>query len=136
MSRWNQLDEVIGKGNTAPIKSSYDVFLERRMSEEQRYLEDSRVRSKRLQESNRKLAVINSEKADIHFADAIKSLKYGNFKNAEASLLDAISSKVDFEEAYFGLLSIYLVKGEYSKMKPFLDLLQTFQKYKCYKKDI
>ena len=46
------------------------------------------------------------------------------------NLLNAISSKVDFEEAYFGLLSIYLVKGEYSKMKPFLNLLQTFESSK------
>ncbi len=127
LSRWNELDEVIGRGNTAPIKSSYDIFVDRRISKEQRYLEDNKARYKRLQENNKKLAVVNLEKANKNFQRAIKYLNQGNFKAVEASLLDAISSKIDFEEAYFGLLTIYLVEGQYSKMKPLLDLLQTFQ---------
>ena len=130
MSRWNKLDEVLSKGNTARIKSSYDSFVERKISSEQRYLENNQALSDRLQESNKRLAVINSEKADESFASAIKSLEEGNFKAAEVNLLNAISSKVDFEEAYFGLLTIFLVKGEYSKMKPFLDLLKTFDSSK------
>ena len=61
MSRWNKLDEVLSKGNTARIKSSYDSFVERKISSEQRYLENNQALSDRLQESNKRLAVINSE---------------------------------------------------------------------------
>ena len=81
MSRWNQLDEVLDKGNTAPIKSSYDAFMERRFSNEQRYLENNEALSSRLKESNQKLVVINSEKVDKSFADAIQAVGQGNFKS-------------------------------------------------------
>lgn len=130
LSRWNQLDEVLKKGNTTPIKSSYDSFVDKRVSEEERYLEDSRQRAQRLSQSNRELQVVNEQKAQIQFNQALESLSRGDFEKVEAQLLEAISAKVDFEEAYFGLLTTYLVMGDYAKMKPFMKLLETFQNSK------
>lgn len=126
MGRWNQLEDTLRKGNTAPVKSSYDTFVEKRVSQEERFLEDSRKRAKRLTENSRELQIVNVQKAAMKFSDAIDSLIQGKFQRAESDLLDAISARVDFEEAYFGLLTMYLIQGEYLKMQPFMELLEAF----------
>lgn len=127
VGRWNQLEETLKRGNTAAVKSSYDRFIDKRVSQEERFLEDNRERAKRLTENSRELQIVNVQKATVKFQDALDSIAQGKFQRAESDLLDAISARVDFEEAYFGLLTLYLVQGEYLKMQPFMQLLEAFE---------
>lgn len=126
---WNKVDQVVSRKQPKAVKSSYDRFVEKRSSVDQRYIEDSlfvRQEEARERASDRQR---NLENAQKKFREALEAVRNGQLANAEKLLLDSISTRVDFSDSYFALLYLYLMEGAYPRMSRLLDLLDAFSEY-------
>ena len=129
LRHWRKLDRVLSKKQPRKVKSSYDLFLEKRLDKQENYIDDL----ERYSGANRDRAPQedqqNKREAETALIQSLQEISKGDLEAARSRLLDAVNARVDFEEAYYGLVFLDLLQGRFKDLATLLPILKSFEDY-------
>jgi|GEM_PF-1037280 len=117
LRKWKLVDRALDKKDPKKVFSSYDLYLQKRQSPSQKYLETQDQFARRLLFESEEEKKEREALAKQRFEKGIDHLRKAELDKARELLISALSEKIDMPEAFYSLTLINFLEGEY------LDLL-------------